>query len=176
MKRNKIFIVIGMCMTMFNLNAISIGSKAPDFSLLDQEAKMRTLGEFNGRFVVLYFYPKDNTPGCTKQACQLRNNFDDFKKQNIVVLGINYDTPKTHKIFALKHNLPFILLSDTTKAVAKKYGANNWWFLPFPYRMTFVIDPQGTICSILPNVDVAEHTTKVLHVIQQHKQKNSETK
>lgn len=165
----KSLITLGVSMMMVGLNALSVGMQAPDFSLQDQDAKVRTLSEFRGRYVVLYFYPKDNTPGCTKQACQLRNNFDEFKKQDIIVLGINYDTPKTHKNFIEKHHLPFILLSDTNKGVAKKYGAKSWWFLPIPYRMTFIIDPQGKICSLLPKVNVDEHATKVLAIIQKHK-------
>lgn len=165
-------------MFMFSLStvhALSVGDKAPEFSLPDQDAKMRTLSEFKGKYVVLYFYPKDNTPGCTKQACQLRDNFSEFKKQNIVVLGINYDSPKTHKLFAQQHHLPFTLLSDAKKLVAKQYGAKNWWFLPFPYRMTFIIDPQGTVCAILPKVDVKTHATKVLSLIQQDMLRHKES-
>jgi peroxiredoxin Q/BCP len=168
-------ITLGICMNIFSLTAqcaLSVGSQAPDFALPDQADKVRTLNEFKGKYVVLYFYPKDNTPGCTKQACQLRNNFDEFKKQNIVILGINYDSPKVHKRFAQQHNLPFTLLSDSNKLVAKQYGAKSWWFLPFPSRMTFVIDPQGAICAILPKVDVNTHATKVLSLIQQNMQKH----
>ena len=161
-----------MCMTMFSLKALSEGDQAPTFSLLDQNSNLRTLNEFKGKYIVLYFYPKDNTPGCTKQACQLRNNFDEFKKQNITIIGINYDSPKTHKLFANKHNLPFTLLSDSKKSVAKAYGAKNWWFLPFPYRMTFIIDPQGVICSILSKIDIQKHANKVLNIIKQHKHEN----
>ena len=115
-----------------SLHALSVGNQAPDFSLQDQDNKTRTLHEFKGQYVVLYFYPKDNTPGCTKQACQLRDNFGEFKKQNIVVLGINYDSPSTHKEFAQQHNLPFTLLSDTNKKVAKQYGAKKLVVLTLP--------------------------------------------
>ncbi|MFH1253978.1 MAG: peroxiredoxin [bacterium] len=163
------FLVMVMCMSIFRLNALSVGEIAPDFSLPDQDNKIRSLSEFKGRYVVLYFYPKDNTPGCTKQACSLRDNFSEFEKRNIIVIGINYDSPKTHKKFKDANHLPFILLSDSSKAVAKKYGAKNWWFLPFPYRMTFVINPQGNICSILENVDVSTHTATILQIIQQEK-------
>lgn len=158
-----------MCMGIFSLNALSVGNAAPEFLLADQDQKMRTLAEFKGKYVVLYFYPKDDTPGCRKQACQLRDNFSEFEKQDIVVLGINYDSPKSHKKFKEKHNLPFILLSDKDKSVAQKYGAKNWWFIPVPYRMTFVIDPQGNITSILPSVDVASHAQEVLKIVQDKK-------
>lgn len=156
-----------MCMGIFNVNALSVGDSAPDFSLLDQDSVARSLSEFNGKYVILYFYPKDNTPGCTKQACRLRDNFEEFEKQNIVVLGVNYDSPATHKKFKEKHKLPFILLSDTNKAVAKKYGAKNWWFIPIPHRMTFVVDPQGVIRSIMPNVEVSTHAQEVLKLVQE---------
>lgn len=155
---------------MFYCKKLSAGSKAPDFSLPDQNGNIRTLGEFAGKYVVLYFYVKDNTPGCTEQACQLRDNFDEFKKQDIVVLGVNYESPETHKAFAQQHHLPFILLSDAKKEVAQKYGAKRWWFFPFPCRMTFIIDPQGNLCSILTKVDVAKHAVQILSMIQQHRQ------
>jgi peroxiredoxin Q/BCP len=160
-----------MCMSMLNLRALSVGNMAPDFSLPDQDNKIHTLSEFKGKYVVLYFYPKDGTPGCTKQACQLRDNFNEFEKQDIVVLGVNYDSPQTHKEFKEKHHLPFTLLSDAHKSVAKKYGAKNWWFVPVPYRKTFVIDPQGMICSILPHVDVSSHANEVLKIVEQHRQR-----
>lgn len=156
-----------MCMGIFGLNALSVGDVAPEFLLSDQDHKMHSLGQFKGKYVVLYFYPKDDTPGCTKQACRLRDNFSEFEKQNIVVLGINYDSPQTHKKFKEKYKLPFILLSDKDKSVAKKYGAKRWWFAPFPKRITFVIDPLGIICSIMPDVDVAHHAEKVLKIVQE---------
>lgn len=157
---------IVMCLSMFKLSALSEGNAAPQFELPDQDNKTRTLTEFKGKYIVLYFYPKDDTPGCTKQACQLRNHFDEFEKNDIVVLGINYDSPKSHKKFKEKHKLPFILLSDQKKKVAKKYGAKNWWFLPIPSRMTFIINADGTIVSILKNVDVGNHAEKVLQIVQ----------
>jgi peroxiredoxin Q/BCP len=155
-----------MCLGMFGLKGLSQGNAAPQFELPDQDNKTRTLTEFKGKYIVLYFYPKDDTPGCTKQACQLRNHFDEFEKNDIVVLGINYDSPKSHKKFKEKHKLPFILLSDKKKAVAKKYGAKNWWFIPVPYRMTFVIDPEGNIVSIMESVDVGSHAEKVLDKVK----------
>ena len=176
MNIEKSLVVCGLCMSMFSLNAFSVGDQPPAFSLPDQDSRVRTLNEFKGKYVVLYFYPKDNTPGCTKQACHLRDTFGEFKKQDIVVLGINYDSPEKHKKFAQKHNLPFILLSDSKKKVAKAYGAKNWWFLPFPRRMTFIIDPQGIICSIISKVNIRKHAAKVLDIIAQHKSGGVEKK
>jgi peroxiredoxin Q/BCP len=152
-------------MSFFNLNALSVGDKAPDFSLRDQDGNLRTLSEFKGSCVVLYFYPKDNTPGCTKEACSLRDNFNAFKDNNTVIIGVSYDSPKSHKAFLDKYHLPFILLSDSDKSVAKKYGAKNAWFLPVPRRMTFVIDKNGIICAILPKVDVSTHAAEILAII-----------
>jgi len=161
------YLVMGFCMMIFNLSALSVGDVAPDFSLPDQDNKIHSLNEFKGRYIVLYFYPKDDTPGCTKEACLLRDDFSEFEKQNIVVLGINYDSPSSHKNFKEKYHLPFILLSDSKKAVAKKYGAKNWWFIPVPYRMTFIINPEGKICSILHNIDISTHAATVLKIIKQ---------
>ena len=146
-----------------------IGSQAPDFTLPDETGNEWQLSKHLGKFVVLYFYPSDDTPGCTKQACSLRNKFKLFSDLNIVVVGINYDTQKSHKKFKEKYLLPFSLLSDRKKYVAKLYDARVWgifeWFWPFPKRKTIIIDPKGTVISIINNVDVATHTDIVLEHI-----------
>lgn len=166
MKKFLYILALGTSMSLFNLHALSVGDKAPDFSLRDQDDNLRTLGEFKGSTVVLYFYPKDFTPGCTKEACSLRDNFDAFKESNAAILGVSYDSPKSHKAFQDKHHLPFILLSDSDKSVAKRYGAKNWWFMPFPRRMTFVINKDGIIVAILPKVDVSTHAAQILEIIK----------
>ncbi len=150
---------------------LAVGSIAPDFSLPDQEKKVRSLKEFRGSYVVLYFYPKDETPGCTQEACQLRDDFSAFTEQGIVILGVSYDSPASHKAFKENHLLPFTLLSDSDKTVAKKYGAYRW-FIPFARRITYVIDPQGVICAVIPNVDVSTHASQILALIEQDKKKN----
>ncbi len=149
---------------------LAVGSIAPDFSLTDQDKKVRTLKEFRGSYVVLYFYPKDETPGCTQEACQLRDDFSAFTTQGIVILGVSYDSPASHKAFKENHHLPFTLLSDSDKTVAKKYGAYRW-FIPFAQRMTYVIDPQGVICAVIPRVDVSTHAPDILALIEQNKKK-----
>ncbi|PKN03252.1 peroxiredoxin [Candidatus Dependentiae bacterium HGW-Dependentiae-1] len=151
---------------------LSTGKLAPNFSLPDQDNKLRTLSEFRGSYVVLYFYPKDNTPGCTKEACGLRDNFDTFAKQSIIIVGVSYDSPETHAQFKEKHQLPFTLLSDTDKKVAHLYGANRK-LIPLPQRMTFIINPQGIICAILPKVDVTTHATDILELIEQDEKNNT---
>ena len=150
---------------------LAVGSIAPDFSLPDQEKKVRSLKECRGSYVVLYFYPKDETPGCTQEACQLRDDFSAFTEQGIVILGVSYDSPASHKAFKENHLLPFTLLSDSDKTVAKKYGAYRW-FIPFARRITYVIDPQGVICAVIPNVDVSTHASQILALIEQDKKKN----
>ncbi len=144
-------------------NGVAVGDTAPDFTLADQDGKPRSLSEFRGKKVVLYFYPKDDTPGCTKEACNFRDNIDLYEKHDIVVLGVSYDSPESHKKFAEKYHLPFILLADTTKAVAKQYGAYRGLtrFL-FPKRMTFLIDETGTVIHIFEQVDVSNHAREVL--------------
>ncbi len=142
---------------------VNVGDVAPNFELLDQHRQLRSLEEFRGQKVVVYFYPKDDTPGCTKEACNFRDNYDQFQQHGIVVLGISYDSPESHKEFAEKYQLPFILLADTAKTVAKLYGAYSGvtrWF--FPKRMTFLIDEDGKVIHIFRNVDVTAHAREVL--------------
>ena len=100
-------LIIGI--TMASNTELKVGNKAPDFTLLDQNVQEHTLSEYIGEYIVVYFYPKDDTPGCTKEACSIRDNFNVFEENGITVFGISYDSPKSHKKFAEKHNLPFSL-------------------------------------------------------------------
>lgn len=140
---------------------LKVGDDAPSFSLKDECGRVRTLEEFKGKRIVLYFYPKDDTPGCTKQACSLRDNYKIFKDNNIIVLGVNYGSIKSHRQFKEKLNLPFILLSDSKRAVAKTYGARSAWIF-VPQRKTYLIDEQAKIKAIMEDVDPATHTQLVL--------------
>lgn len=154
-------------LTKNNSQKLHVGDEAPNFALKDSMGVTRTLSEFKGKTLVLYFYPKADTPGCTIQACSLRDSYDDFIKNNIVVLGISYDTPENQQIFKEKYNLPFILLSDIQKKVSKKYGAYLGSLNElFPNRITFIIDPQGKIKQILYKVDIQTHTADVLKAAQ----------
>lgn len=146
---------------------LSVGSLTPDFTLPDQNGKKHALLDYRGRWVLLYFYPKDGTPGCTKEACGLRDNFSDFKKKNIVVLGVSGDSVKSHKKFQEKYSLPFPILSDEKKEVLKKYGV--WGKKKFMgreymgiFRMSFLINPKGKILKIYPNVKPEEHAQEVI--------------
>lgn len=140
-----------------------LAQKAPDFALPDETNALRSLREFRGKKIVLYFYPKNDTPGCTKQACGFRDTANLYAQHGIVVIGINYDTPDSHKQFKQKYQLPFILLSDVKKHVARLYGARQGFGPePFPRRITFLINEQGTIIKVIENIDVSSHATDVL--------------
>lgn len=146
---------------------IKEGDKAPDFSLLDQKGKTHKLSDYRGKWVLLYFYPKDNTSGCTKEACEIRDNISEFGKMNTAVLGISADSVKSHEKFAQKYKLPFPLLSDEGKNVVKLYGA--WGKKKFMgreydgiYRISFLIDPKGKIAKLYGNVKPDTHATEVL--------------
>lgn len=142
---------------------LKVGDKAPDFQLKDQNGKMRRLQEFRGRKVVLYFYPKDDTPGCTKEACSFRDGFSKLQEAGIVILGISYDSPEKHREFIEKYHLPFDLLSDRDKSVAKMYGAYRGRIaLPFPKRITYLVNPDGIIVGIFSKVDVNTAADDVL--------------
>ncbi len=145
--------------TMGKSNELKIGDKAPDFILLDQNNIEHTLSDYIGKKIVVYFYPKDDTPGCTKEACSIRDNINTFEENDITVFGISYDSPKSHKKFAEKYNIPFTLLSDSDKVVAESYNSNGFLMAK---RNTFLIDTNGKIFKIYKKVDVTTHTDKIL--------------
>lgn len=145
-------------------------SQAPDFTLKDAKENEITLSSFKGKKVVIYFYPKDNTPGCTQEACSFRDNFTTFEEKDAIILGISPDSSKSHVNFINKYELPFYLLSDPEHEVAELYGA---WGLKKMYgkeymgiiRSTFVIDENGTIIKVFAKVKPKEHATEVLEHI-----------
>lgn len=149
------------------MNTLTIGDLAPNFSLPDQNGTIHTLSSEIGKWVLIYFYPRDNTPGCTKQACTLRDAFPDFKKLHCTVFGISTDSEKSHKKFEEKFTLPFTLLADTEKVVANMYGV---WkpkkFMGREYlgtlRSSFLINPEGKIVRIYEKVTPALHAEEVL--------------
>lgn len=147
------------------------GKKAPSFSVFDSNGVKVSLNDFKGRKVVLYFYPKDNTSGCTKEACDFRDFFPDFKKLKAAVIGISPDSVESHKKFVQILNLPFILLSDEKKEVVQKYGV---WKEKSMYgkkymgveRTTFVINEEGKIVKIFPKVKVDGHVEEVIRALK----------
>jgi len=150
------------------------GDKAPDFSVLTNGGERGSLKDFEGRPVVLYFYPKDDTPGCTKEACAFRDAYSDFKKAGAVVLGVSTDPVKSHQKFVDKFSLPFPLLSDTEKEIVSAYGV--WGEKSFmgrkymgTHRVTFLIGADGRIAKIWPEVKPEAHAEEVLAAINQTK-------
>jgi peroxiredoxin Q/BCP len=144
-------------------DAPALGSAAPPIKLQDQGGKWHNLSDYRGKWVVLYFYPKDDTPGCTTEACAFRDNVFAFDKEGAVVLGISVDDVASHKAFAEKHSLPFTLLADPTKAVTKEYGVlKNYVVMEAAHRETFIIDPQGRIAKHYDTVDPDGHSKVVL--------------
>jgi thioredoxin-dependent peroxiredoxin len=146
---------------------IKVGSKAPDFRLPDQDGNEHRLSDYAGKWVLVYFYPKDDTPGCTKEACALRDNLPHFKKSKTVILGISTDSAASHKKFAEKYGLPFTLLSDTEKKVVEKYGVwGEKKFMGRSYigikRMSFLIDPKGKVAKVYSAVKPPLHAEEVL--------------
>ncbi len=158
---------------LFGGNVLKVGTKAPDFALKDEQGKIHHLSDYRGKMVVLYFYPKDFTPGCTAEACNLRDNFDILQQKGLIILGISYDSPQKHKKFKDKYNLPFPLLSDTTKAVAEQYNAKSTLtgFL-FAKRITYLIDEQGNILHIFDNVKPKSHAQQILEFLKSYQKHN----
>ncbi len=146
---------------------LKAGDKAPDFAVTDGEGKVVRLKDLRGKKVVLYFYPKDDTPGCTKEACAFRDSFAKFKRRGIEVLGVSLDSEKSHQKFAKKFDLPFRLLADTEREISESYGTyGEKKFMGRTYmgnhRMTFLIDEKGKIKKVFDKVKPEEHAEEVL--------------
>ena len=149
---------------------IEEGTPAPDFELPSDGGERVKLSDFRGRPVVLYFYPKDDTPGCTTQACGIRDAYGEFERAGAVVLGVSPDDERSHVKFRQKHDLPFTLLADTDHAVAELYGVwGEKRYMGRTYmgvtRSTFVIDPDGTVAKVMHDVKPATHADDVLAVL-----------
>jgi thioredoxin-dependent peroxiredoxin len=146
---------------------INAGTTAPDFTLQDETGTARSLSDFRGKPVILYFYPKDDTPGCTKEACAFRDDYSAYQEVGVDILGVSPDSPQSHKLFKEKYQLPFILLADEGHQVADLYGV--WGpkkFMGKSYegvlRTTFLVDGQGKITKVYENVKPAEHSAEIL--------------
>jgi len=154
---------------------LKVGLKAPNFALPDQTGKKHALVDYRGKWILLYFYPKDNTPGCTKEACGIRDNFPAFQKLGMVVLGVSVDSMKSHQNFSEKYKLPFTLLADEDKKAVKEYGV---WakkkLMGREYmgtlRTSFLINPRGKIAKIYENVKPEKHAEEVLEDLEEMKQ------
>ncbi len=140
------------------------GKPAPAFKLQDQAGKWHSLADYKGKWVALYFYPKDDTPGCTTQACGFRDNIFAFNKEGAVIVGISVDDMASHKEFAEKHSLPFTILADSDKAVTRSYGVLKTYMgvMEMARRDTFIIDPQGLVAKHYESVNPEGHSQMVL--------------
>lgn len=150
---------------------VEVNQSAPAFSLADETEKIRTLEEFAGRPLVLYFYPKDDTPGCTKEACSFRDDYHVYEEAGVTILGVSPDSPKSHAKFKEKFNLPFSLLADVDHTLADAYGV--WGRKKFMgreydgiFRSTFLIAPDGKIRKIFPDVKPEGHSAEVLAALK----------
>lgn len=149
------------------MSCLKVGTKAPDFNLPDQDGKMHSLKDYAGQWVLLYFYPKDDTPGCTTEACALRDNLPKFKKLKAQVFGVSTDSVKSHRKFADKFELPFTLLSDENKELVKAYDVYHpKKFMGREFlgtmRESFLIDDKGKVAKIYEGVKPADHADEVL--------------
>ncbi|MBK9317107.1 MAG: thioredoxin-dependent thiol peroxidase [Acidobacteria bacterium] len=155
---------------MTNTVSLKVGSKAPAFSLKNAEGKTVKLSDFKGKKVVIYFYPKDMTPGCTIEACAFRDDYTKLKKRGVEVLGVSADDEKSHRKFTEKYSLPFPLLSDPDHTMIEKYGA---WGEKSMYgkkymgiiRMTYIIDENGKVAHVFPKVKPDTHSQEVIGIV-----------
>ena len=150
---------------------ISSGVPAPDFTLQDDTNTTRSLSDYRGQSLVLYFYPKDDTPGCTTEACNFRDDYSAYQQAGVTILGVSPDTPKSHAKFKAKFGLPFPLLADVDHKVCEQYGV--WGRKKMMgkeydgvFRTTFIIDAQGKIARVFENVKPAEHSAEVLEALE----------
>ena len=146
-----------------NAESLAVGDPAPDFDLLDQAGETRSLEDYRDGWVALYFYPKDDTPGCTTEACEFRDDIFKYRRMGCQILGVSLDDTESHKAFADKHGLPFPLLADTNGTAAEAYGVRTLAFgSPVAKRQTFLIDPQGRIAKHYETVNPETHSAEVL--------------
>lgn len=153
------------------MSELKEGQAAPDFTAADQDGNTVSLNQFKGKKVVLYFYPKDDTPGCTAEACDFRDNYQGLIAKGIVVLGVSVDDEKSHQKFATKHSLPFTLIADTDKKIVEAYGVwgeKNMYGKKYmgTNRKTFLIDEEGKISHIISKVDTKNSTAQVLELLK----------
>ncbi len=153
------------------MSIINVGVPAPDFTLPDETGALRKLSDYRGKPVVLYFYPKDDTPGCTQEACNFRDDYSAYQQAGVEILGISADTSKSHAKFKAKYHLPFTLLADEGHRVCDTYGV--WGRKKFMgreydgvFRTTFLIDAQGQIMKVFEGVKPAEHSSEVLAALK----------
>ena len=167
-----LLIIFLLALSSSSIAGLKVGDKAPNFALQDQDNITHTLSNYEGQWVVLYFYPKDDTPGCTTQACDFRDAVKRIIASKAVVFGLSVDSVRSHKLFAEKYNLPFSLLADETREVSELYDSLSSFF-KVANRNTFIIDPEGNIAKIYLSVNPKTHSEMVLNDLNSF-QKESE--
>ena len=160
--------ILAVALTMTSLQSMAgqtpaVGATAPGFRLQDQNGEWHDLEDYRGSWLAVYFYPKDDTPGCTTEACNFRDNIYAFKAIGAAVVGISVDDVESHRKFSDKYKLPFIILADETGATAEAYGLlRDWKLMKIAARQSFIVDPQGVIAKHYEEVDPDHHTQEVL--------------
>ena len=165
MKRSIFFMLLLVAPGMIAVASepFAVGGAAPEFELSDQSGQLHSLEDYRDQWVVLYFYPKDETPGCTTEACEFRDNIFEFRKINAQILGVSLDDVDSHQKFAEHYDLPFPLLADTEGKVSEAYGVKTRMFgMKMAKRQTFLISPDGTLAKHYEKVNVNKHSTQVL--------------
>ncbi|MBP6085569.1 thioredoxin-dependent thiol peroxidase [Candidatus Gracilibacteria bacterium] len=153
------------------IDLLTIGAPAPQFTALSSTGNPVSLADYRGKYVVLYFYPKDDTPGCTKEACGFRDSYQEFEQNNVVILGVSKDSVASHQKFQNKYQLPFVLLSDEDLAICKAYhtwGQKSMYGRKYDgiFRVTYLIDPEGMIKQVFPKVDPVLHAKEMLEAVK----------
>ena len=164
-------ILILALLLSFLLVGLAPGTRAPDFTVNNQDGKPVSLSGFKGKFVLIYFYPKDETPGCTKEACDFRDRYSEIKKLNTVVLGISRQGEKSHLEFKSRHHLPFDLLVDPKGKIADSFGVGRIPIIGYTKRQSILIDPQGRVVKFYDSVDPSSHVNEVIADILKAKEK-----
>ena len=163
LRRTLTTMLVFLGLTTTTMASPAVGEAAPPFHLQDQNGDWHSLDQYKGKWVVLYFYPKDDTPGCTKEACAFRDNIFAFEDIGAIILGVSLDDVASHEAFAKKYSLPFSLLSDADTATATNYGVlKKMGPLTFAKRQSFIIDPDGTIARHYETVNAESHSAEVL--------------
>ena len=165
-KKNILSIVTTLCLLLINgesISEINTGQVAPNFNLQDQNGEWHTLDNYKGKWVVLFFYPKDQTPGCTTEACNFRDNIFEFEKLNAQILGVSLDDVESHQAFSEKYSLPYPILADVNKECATEYGVlGKFMMMTIAKRQSFLINPEGSIVKHYKKVNPDTHTNEVI--------------
>ena len=165
-KKNIISIASILCLFLItgtSIGEVNTGQTAPNFNLQDQNGEWHTLDNYKGKWVVLFFYPKDQTPGCTTEACNFRDNIFEFKKLNAQILGVSVDDVESHQAFSEKYSLPYPILADVNKECATEYGVlGKFMMMTIAKRQSFLINPEGSIVKHYKKVNPDTHTNEVI--------------